>query len=96
MNKFILFVFVSFLLVGCATQVTTLRPDAKSTPSHLTQQLFFIDGLLQSKTVDAAEICGGANKVARIETQLTFINGLIRGVTLGIVAPRQIQIYCVV
>ncbi|EEJ1436193.1 lipoprotein bor, partial [Salmonella enterica subsp. houtenae] len=46
------------------------------------------------KTVDAAAICGGADKVMRTETQQTFVNGLLGFVTLGIYTPLEARVYC--
>ena len=38
---------------------------------------FFVSGIGQKKTVDAAKICGGAENVVKTETQQTFVNGLL-------------------
>ena len=45
---------------------------------------FFVSGIGQKKTVDAAKICGGAENVVKTETQQTFVNGLLGFITLGI------------
>lgn len=55
---------------------------------------FFINGILQRDRIDAADICQGAEKVASVETQMTFVNGLLGGLTLGIYTPRQYRVYC--
>ena len=38
---------------------------------------FFVSGIGQKKTVDAAKICGGAENVVKTEAQQTFVNGLL-------------------
>ena len=42
---------------------------------------FFVSGIGQKKTVDAAKICGGAENVVKTETQQTFVNGLFGFIT---------------
>ena len=55
---------------------------------------FFVSGIGQKKTVDAAKICGGAENVVKTETQQTFVNGLLGFITLGIYAPLEARVYC--
>ena len=43
--------------------------------------IFFVSGIGQKKTVDAAKICGGAENVVKQETQQTFVNGLLGFIT---------------
>lgn len=38
------------------------------------------------KSIDA-KVCGGAGRVVRVETQQTFVNGLLGLVTFGIYTP---------
>ena len=43
-----------------------------------------------AETVDAAKICGGAEKMLlKTETQQTFVNGLLGFITLGIYTPLK-------
>ena len=55
---------------------------------------FFVSGIGQKKTVDAAKICGGAENVVKTETQQTFVNGLLGFITLGIYTPLEARVYC--
>ena len=53
---------------------------SKQTGSSSTKAIthhFFVSGIGQKKTVDAAKICGGAENVVKTETQQTFVNGLL-------------------
>ena len=53
-------------------------------PKETITHHFFVSGIGQKKTVDAAKICGGAENVVKTETQQTFVNGLLGFITLGI------------
>ena len=81
-------------LAGCATQSFTLNADATTKPERETMQTFFINGLGQEQTIDAAKVCGGAEKVAKIETIEKFTDGLLGLITYGIYTPRTAKVYC--
>jgi hypothetical protein len=48
-------------------------------------------GLVPAK-VDATGVCGGP--WARVETQQSFLNGLVSFLTLGIYSPHEVEIVC--
>ncbi len=52
----------------------------------------FVFGLVGAKPIDVTAQCPGG--VARVETQQTFLNGLIGGLTLGIYTPQSATITC--
>lgn len=52
----------------------------------------WIYGLVPPKTVETASQC--PNGVARVETQLSFVNQLVSFLTLGIYTPMQIDVTC--
>ena len=56
------------------------KPAAVAPKKTITHH-FFVSGIGQKKTVDAAKICGGAENV-KTETQQTFVNGLLGFITL--------------
>ena len=62
--------------------------NSKETITHH----FFVSGIGQKKTVDAAKICGGAENVVKTETQQTFVNGLLGFITLGIYTPLEARV----
>lgn len=76
---------LAMLITGCAQQTFTVgnKPTAV-TPKETITHHFFVSGIGQEKTVDAAKICGGAENVVKTETQQTFVNGLLGFITLGI------------
>ena len=68
---------LALLITGCAQQTfTVLNKPAAVAPETITHH-FFVSGIGQKKTVDAAKICGGAENVVKTETQQTFVNGLL-------------------
>ena len=88
----------SLLRWPCLLQdVLNRRLLFKQTGSSSTKSIthhFFVSGIGQKKTVDAAKICGGAENVVKTETQQTFVNGLLGFITLGIYAPLEARVYC--
>ena len=55
---------------------TVQNKPAAVAPKKTITHHFFVSGIRQKKTVDAAKICGGAENVVKTETQQTFVNGL--------------------
>jgi hypothetical protein len=52
----------------------------------------FLFGLVPPSTVEAAQGC--PNGIARVETQLTFLNQIANIITFGIYTPMTIQVWC--
>ena len=71
---------------------TVQNKPAAVAPKETITHHFFVSGIGQKKTVDAAKICGGAENVVKTETQQTFINGLLRHCSSGNFSP---QAHCV-
>ncbi|ELB2793993.1 Bor family protein [Aeromonas dhakensis] len=94
MKKMILTAITVLMMAGCAQQGFTVHPGTAVTPTKEVTHHFFISGLGQSKNVDAAAICKGADKVVRVEAQHTFVNGLLGAITFGIYTPREARVYC--
>ena len=77
-------------ITGCAQQTFTVQnKPAAVAPKETITHHFFVSGIGQKKTVDAAKICGGAENVIKTETQQTFVNGLLGFITLGIYTPLE-------
>ena len=88
MKKLIMVTLVAAAVSGCAQQSFSVNKGITTT-HH-----FFVSGIGQSKQIDAAQVCGGADKVVRTEVQQTFVNGLLGFVTFGIYTPREARVYC--
>ena len=93
MKKMLLATALAPLITGCAQQTFTVqnKPAAVALKETITHH-FFVSGIGQKKTVDAAKICGGAENVVKTETQQTFVNGLLGFITLGIIPLERVCI----
>ncbi len=94
MKKVILPLAVVALMSGCAAQTFNINGANGEVPTVQKSQTFFISGLGQEKVIDAAKVCGGVDKVVKVEAQHTFVNGLASLFTLGIYTPRAAKVYC--
>lgn len=79
---------------GCATQTALIQPTAKVAPTYSQSQTFFISGIGQQQSVDAAKVCNGAANVAKIQTVQQPADIALGLVTLGIYTPRTATVYC--
>lgn len=94
MKKLMMIALVAAALSGCAQQTFKINSGVAEKPTQETKQAFFVNGIGQSKTIDAAQVCGGAEKVIRTEVQESGTDVLLRIVTLGIYTPREARVYC--
>lgn len=89
---------VVVLMTGCATQTYTMTDESAGLtpqlPTKEISQTFWVEGIGQEKSLNAAQICGGANKVIKVESKETFLDGLYGVLTLGIYTPRTAKVYC--
>ena len=60
-----------------STDVYCSKQTGSSSTGKTITHHFFVSGIGQKKTVDAAKICGGAENIVKTETQQTFVNGLL-------------------
>ena len=59
---------LALLITGCAQQTFTVQnKPAAVAPKETITHHFFVSGIGQKKTVDAAKICGGAENVIKTE-----------------------------
>lgn len=81
-----------FLLSGCyhATVVTGLQPSAEVIEKNFAPS--WIYGLVPPPTVETMQQC--ENGVAKVETELSFVNQLVGALTLGIYTPMTIKVTC--
>ena len=93
--KKMLLATTSKLLVGCSTDVYCSNKPAAIQHRGNHHHHFFVSGIGQKKTVDAAKICGGAESIDKTETQQTFVNGLLGFITLGIYTPLEARVLVV-
>jgi Bor protein len=83
---------LAVLCSGCyhATVETAATPSTQVINKSFASGWIF--GLVPPSTVKAASEC--PNGVAKVETQLSFVNQLVSFLTLGIYTPMQITVTC--
>ncbi|MDI9408484.1 MAG: Bor family protein [Candidatus Pacebacteria bacterium] len=80
------------LLSGCAAQKFNINGTANT--GEVRNSTFFISGIGQTDTIDAASMCQGAAKVQSVQAQQSFLNILLGAVTFGIYTPRSYKVTC--
>ena len=96
MKKILLFTCLVFM-AGCSTQTFYIneQPTAKKTQPNVEKSShFFIVGIGQEDEINPAKICSGVENIAKVETELSFLNGFLRALTWGIYSPRTKRVYC--
>ena len=86
--------FIILSLSGCATQTYLINGNSVTEPNEEKSEHFFVSGIGQKKTVDAAQVCGGVDKVIKVEAEQTFLDGFLGAITWGIYTPRTSRVYC--
>ncbi|MCY4472086.1 MAG: Bor family protein [Kistimonas sp.] len=95
MKKLTVLCLLSVAISGCATQsfnLTSGRVD--EIPDEETSQHFFVGGIAQMKSMNAASICGGSSRVARVEARSSPLDAVLSMLTMGIYTPRTARVYC--
>ncbi len=92
--KKLLLIGLALAVVGCANQRFEVKSGDGASLALDQTQTFWVSGIGQSSSIDAAKVCGGANKVASVETQQDGVDVMLAIVTLGIYSPRQVRISC--
>ncbi|MGH8474484.1 MAG: Bor family protein [Methylococcales bacterium] len=84
----------AMLLSACSTQTILISGTTDKPATHQVSMPFFIYGLDQEQRIDASQICGGPDKIVKVEVQETLADMVVRSLTAGIYAPRDARIYC--
>lgn len=95
MLKSWLLILATGVFVACSA-CHHARIETEAKPSTITiEQPFasgWLFGLVPPKLVSTASKC--QHGIARVETQITFVNGLVRFLTLGVYTPMWIKVTC--
>lgn len=86
----LLVVFLSTVSCYHATVETAATPSTVVIEKPFASS--WVYGLVPPSTVSTAAKCPGG--VAKVETQLSFVNGLVGILTLGIYTPMSIRVTC--
>jgi hypothetical protein len=83
------------LILACST--VTIRPGGGERdmrdPTFTKRENFFFWGLAGESHVDVKKICGD-KAVKQMQSQNTFMDGFLGVITLGIYAPRSVNVWC--
>ncbi len=79
-------------VAGCYHATVETGREASTTVIKQSFAASWIYGLVPPKTINAAAQC--PNGVARVETQLSFVNQLVGVLTFGIYTPMTIEVTC--
>ena len=83
-----------FGLGGCAKQVFLLGETNENQPELEERQNFFVSGLGQTETIDAARKCEHAENVAQLEVERTALDNFLGFASSGIYTPATARVYC--
>ena len=84
---------LAFILSACSTQ-TALVNGKGGEKTKEEMQTFFVSGLGQTQSINAATVCGGAEKVAKVERVYSALNWGLGVLTAGIYTPYDAKVYC--
>ncbi len=93
--KVIVFIALLALVGGCSTVTIATDSDSKlsSSPDYQKRKNFFFWGLMNEHSVDVNAVCEGERPL-QMQSQQTFVDGVLGVVTLGIYAPRSAKVWC--
>jgi Bor protein len=91
-SKLFAAVLAAIVSTGCYHAVIETGRPASGEMIHQPWAMSFAWGLVPPPVVETASKC--PNGVARVETQWSFLNGLVNAVTFGIVTPMDIMVSC--
>lgn len=77
---------------ACYHQVVDTGKPASPTVIQKPWQMSFIYGLVPPPELNVAQQCPGG--VAKVETQHSFVNGVVATITFGLVTPMHVTITC--
>ena len=82
----------AFAMTGCYVATIETGRSAGTKVIEKKWASSWIYGLVPPSTINTAAQC--PNGVAKVQTQLSFLNQLVSGLTLGIYTPMQIVVTC--
>ena len=95
MKKMLLATALALFVTGCAQQTFTVQnKPAAVAPKETITHHFFVSGIGQKKTVDAAKICGGAENVVKTENPANIRKRDCFGFITCIYTPLEARVYC--
>jgi len=96
-TKIVTVAFAVVLLAGCSRTGFHLQPRNDATlpaPSYDGMQHYFLGGIGQRKDIDPVRICGGKDKIVKVESEQSPVNIILSILTFNLYSPRQARVYC--
>ena len=91
-----LLALLSVLFLYSCTSVT-MQPSSgykiANEPNYQESKHYFFWGLVGEKNINVNEICSNSS-MAQMQSQVTFVDGLLTAITLGIYAPVSSKVWC--
>ncbi len=88
-------VLLALVISGCSTVTINKqgRATLSSTPTYKESKHFFLFGLIGDHDVNIKDVCT-SGQAEQMQTQETFLDGLLGAITLGIYTPRTAKVWC--
>jgi hypothetical protein len=80
------------VLPACYHQVVQTGRTPGTTVVEKPWTATWLWGIVPATPIDVTQNCPGG--IATVETKMTFMNGLVSGLTLGIYTPRDVKVTC--
>jgi hypothetical protein len=88
---------VGLILVATGCYSVTIRPDGgfkmATQPNFEQRQDFYLWGLVGESHIDTAKVCPKSGP-SQMQSQMTFVDGLLGLITLGIYSPETAKVWC--
>ena len=92
MYRFASFVVLAVFTTGCYHTTVKTGSPLGTTTIEQPWALSFVYGLVPPPTVETASTCPSG--VAQVESQQSFLNGLVGALTFGLFTPMSIKVTC--
>ena len=92
-NILYFYLFLCVALTSCATQ-TAVIAGGQGVVAKEEVQPFFVYGISQTQSINAAQVCGSADRVVKVERSQSLLNGFLRFISQGIYTPYDAKVYC--
>jgi hypothetical protein len=87
----------ALVVVATGCYSVTSRPDGAfkvaTPPTFEQRQDFYLWGLVGESHIDTKQVCANS-QTAQMQSQQTFVDGLLGLVTLGIYSPQTAKVWC--
>lgn len=83
---------IAIMVTGCYHAQFTTDKEPSNQVIEKPWASSFVFGLVPPSVVETAEQC--PNGVARVESKISFLNGLVAGLTFNIYTPMNLKVTC--